>query len=263
MSPNLSPSFDSISTGSLPGGDVMTLDNGTVAFIPKTPLAFGLNSTVALEMLNLSLIFRGFAWGGFSYGGNCRMGFLQKLGRPELRQITQTVDTSSGAKRMARSALQLLALAEVREAFAYGDLRTLLTHEALAFDAKQRVKADRKAARVVKEALQYQHYNWPKAEFGLYVQEQDNSLILQFNYDASVVKAAKAKRAIFNGYRKSWTLSKANETAFGKRLWKIAQTLGKVSKDEGVSECSFTNETPEQFHQIDEEEQRPNDVLLE
>ncbi len=235
VTPSLIPTFDGVATGDTHCGSVFALDNGTVAFAPTLPLGFGLNDATAMAMLDKSLAPRSLSWGAVEYGRTSRHGFVSRLEKPTDVKPGPTVQTPSGSVRLARSPEQLAALAEVAAAFQVGDLSALLTPEALALEAKERAKADKKAAKAANDAKAFAHANWPKAAFGMSITETAQALVLQFNYDAAVAKAVKASKAVWHASRKTWTLPREQEVAFGKRLLRIAMELGKVSEDKSVS----------------------------
>lgn len=234
MTRTLIPIFDSVATADTPCGSVLALDNGTVAFAPTLPLAFGLNDSVAMAMLGASLAPRGLSWGAVEHGCTTRQAYVSRLQKPTAEKPGPTVQTPSGSVRLARTPEQVAALSEVDAAFQAGDLSALLTPDALALEAKVRAKADKRAA-AVSDAKEFAHANWPKAAFGMSVTDTAHALMLQFNYDATVVKAVKASKAVWSASRKSWKLPHEHEVAFGKRLLKIARAVGKVSGDKNVS----------------------------
>ncbi len=235
MTRTLISTFDSVATADTPCGSVLALDNGTVAFVPTLPLAFGLNDSAAMTMLDASLAPRGLSWGAVEFGPTTRQAYVSRLEKPTAEKQGPTVQTPSGSVRLARTPEQVAALSEVAAAFKAGDLSALLTPDALALEAKERAKADKRAAKAVNDAKEFAHPNWPKAAFGMSVTDTAQALVLQFNYDAAVVKAVKASKAVWSASRKTWTLPHEQAVAFGKRFLKIARELGKDSGDKSVS----------------------------
>lgn len=235
MTPTIVPSFDGVTSANTRCGSMLALDNGTVAFTLNLPLGFGQNGSVAMAMLDASLAPRGLTWGTFEYGRTARQGYVSRLERPTEEKPGPTVQTPSGSVRLARSNEQIAVLAEVVGAFQSGDLSTLLTAEAWAIEQKEQVRAEKKAAKAEADAGAFAHLNWPKAAFGMSVTETTHGLVLQFDYDAAVVKAVKASKAVWNSPRKTWTLLREQEVVFGKRLMKIARELGRVSDDKSIS----------------------------
>jgi hypothetical protein len=235
MTPNIVLSFDGVTSADTSCGSILALDNGTVAFVPILPLAFGPTGSVAMAMLDASLAPRGLTWGTVQNGGTARQGYVSRLEKPNEERLGATVKTPSGSVRLARSNEQVAALAEVAAAFEAGDLSTLLTPQAWALETSERARVEKKAAKVAADAKAFAHANWPKAAFGLTVTEMPHGLVVQFNYDAAVVKVVKASKGVWSATRKSWTLSREHEAAFGKRLMRIARELGKLSEDTGIS----------------------------
>ncbi|NPT58254.1 hypothetical protein [Paraburkholderia elongata] len=263
MNPAVIPAFDGVRTADCPLGNVLVLDNGTVAFIPCAAMyKIGPNTSVALQMLHLAMTPRGLRWGSVVYANTVRQGFVSTLESPtEAERSGQsgraTVDTHSGGVRVARSEQERNALAEVQSAFASGDPSSLLTPEALALEARQRAKLDKKAAKDASDAVDFAHQNWPAATFGLTVKEHDTQLELRFNYDAAVVKAVKASKARWDGLRKTWTLPREHEVAFGKRLKKIALELGKAPRGSDSAAGAIASETARVEALLAEEATKP------
>lgn len=234
MTPTIVQNFDGVTSADTSCGTMLALDNGTIAFFPNLPLGFGPNASVEMAMLDASLAQRGLKWCAVQYGRTAREGYVSRLEKPTEEKPGPTVQPPSGGTRLARCNEQLAALAEVAAAFQAGDLSTLLTPEARAVEAREQAKAGKKAAKAAVDAKEFAHANWPKAAFAICIDETAHGLVLQFNYNAAVVKAVKASKALWSPFRKTWTLPWEHEVAFGKRLMKIAKTLGKVSDDKSV-----------------------------